>query len=199
MTKHHLCKTWFAAVVLAFSFFAVAGTAAAGWSVPAERDVIPNDGGGAACTVEGSQGSQTYDVYACTSDAVEEPIYYQTVEGSANPCRSHRYTVSGKNVFGMTLWKYRQRVFWCWNGATVTYVYRERYAVCCFPIWDFKGHTDSNCSSEHCGEKRGGSSAYIVTQGKFEACAVYIWACQRVYPRIWHIVRNNGSVSAGSA
>jgi hypothetical protein len=173
----------------------MAGASTAAGSPSTDRTY--NEDGGFACSVEGSQGSQDYDISYCTSEASEEPIYYQTVEGYRNPCRAVGYTVSGKNVFGMTLWRYRQSVFWCWNGSRITYVYRQRYPVCCFPVWDFKGHTDGSCASENCGEKAGGWTAYIATQGKFEACAFYGWSCQRTYPRIWHVIRGDGWWSAG--
>jgi hypothetical protein len=176
----------------------LAGSAGAvGGSGRASGERTYLDDGGFLCSTDGSQGSQDYDVSYCTAESSEEPVYYQTVEGSWNPCRTVQYTVVGKNVFGMTLWKYRQSVFWCWNGSRTTYVYRQRYPVCCFPVWEFEGHLYNSCASENCGERRGGWTAYLATQGKFKACAFYVWACQRAYPRIWHVVRGDGSSAAG--
>ena len=180
-----------AAAAVSAGALAFAGGAAA---VQPSYNDVPPDGCG---TIEGSQGSSDYDLGSCDTESSEDPIYYAAVDGYVNPCKSFSTDYVAKSLFQVTLFRYRQRTTWCWNGSKVTYVFRERYPLCCFPIWDFKGHTYNSCSSEYCSEKKGGWSAYVATQGKFTACALYWWACQNVYAGVWQTVYGNGTRTSG--
>ena len=185
MTRALRCLT--VGLAVCAGALALAGGAAA--VQPVYNDVPP-DGCG---TIEGVQGSPDYDLDSCALEGSEDPIYYAAVDGYVNPCKIVSVDYVAKSLVKITLFRYRQRTTFCWNGSKVTYVFRERYPVCCFPIWDFKGHTYNSCSSEYCTERKGGWSAYVATQGKFTACALYWWACQNVYAGVTQTVYGNGT------
>ena len=93
----------------------------------------------------------------------------------------------GKNLFGMTLWSYYQRIEWCANSSYITSRTRIRWGETSFPGWSFKGHT---------GSTTGGGVGYTYfrarTQGHF--CLIQYFSCvQNAYPWIDMTVRRNGT------
>jgi hypothetical protein len=72
--------------------------------------------------------------------------------------------------WGHVVYKYHQRVQWCWSGGVVTHVWRTRYPDigCCF--WQFFGNVGNNCASENCAEQTGRSFADLITVGQFRYC-----------------------------
>jgi hypothetical protein len=95
----------------------------------------------------------------------------------------------GKNLLGMTLWTYYQRIEWCSNGSTITSVTRLRWGEVSFPGWAFKGHTSSTTSGG-----KGYTSYRARTHGHF-CLAEYFSCVQNAYPWIDMTVRANGSWS----
>lgn len=102
-------------------------------------------------------------------------------------CRTATYSVSGKNVWGQTLYTYYQSIYWCYNGSTITSKSRSRYGRVGGLGWEFVG----NVSSQQWG---GVGSRYYRswTQGHFQLCVV--WGCiQHKYPQIDMTVNGNGT------
>ena len=100
-----------------------------------------------------------------------------------------------KNWFGVWLWRYTQQVTFCWNGAVVTYFYRDRWGevhnILGFSPWNYQGHIATNCQYEHCYPGRWGDWAEGAwTQGKFSACAGSV--CSYHYPFVNIVVYGNG-------
>jgi hypothetical protein len=87
---------------------------------------------------------------------------------SSSGCRTARAWIGLKNILGMYLWKYFQKLGWCWKGGSVTSAtprcegtWAEVYA----PVWDFKGHI--GCQY---GGGVGQSFVRRWRQGKFQLC-----------------------------
>jgi len=86
-------------------------------------------------------------------------------------------------VFGSKLWSYHQTIEWCWNGSTITSLYRNRWAEIHDFTWVFHDHIGDSTSGGI------GSWSYTAfTQGSFSQCLgsecwtyQYPWLEQRVY------------------
>jgi hypothetical protein len=102
-------------------------------------------------------------------------------------CRTKVAWIGAKNIIGTYLWKYFQKLGWCWNRGSVTSATprcRGTWAEVYFPLWDFKGHIDCDSS--------GGVGQSFVRrwrQGKFQLCAAY--CVQTKTP--WVNVRGTGT------
>jgi hypothetical protein len=102
-------------------------------------------------------------------------------------CRTKVAWIGAKNIIGTYLWKYFQKLGWCWNRGSVTSATprcRGTWAEVYFPLWDFKGHIECDSS--------GGVGQTFVRrwrQGKFQLCAAY--CVQTKTP--WVNVRGTGS------
>lgn len=105
-------------------------------------------------------------------------------------CRWAQVQVYYKNVFGMKLVAYFQRINWCYNGSTVTSHSRTRWGEAYAPFWQFKGNIGSS-------EAGGTGHTYYRswTQGSFALCLPYIGCGQYKYPWISMTVYRNGSWS----
>jgi hypothetical protein len=95
----------------------------------------------------------------------------------------------GKNLLGMTLWSYYQRIEWCSNGSWITSHTRIRWGEVSMPGWSFKGHIGSTTGGGN------GSTFYRArTQGHF--CLIQYFSCvQNAYPWIDMTVYRNGTYS----
>jgi hypothetical protein len=127
--------------------------------------------------VEPSEG------HSVGSGVYEEPILSKAAVG----CRTKVAWIGLKNMLGTFLWKYFQKLGWCWKRGEVTTATprcRGTWAEVYFPLWDFKGHI--GCDSS------GGVGQSFVRrwrQGKFQLCAA--WCIQTKTP--WVNVRGSGT------
>jgi hypothetical protein len=102
-------------------------------------------------------------------------------------CRTKVAWIGAKNIIGTYLWKYFQKLGWCWNRRSVTSATprcRGTWAEVYFPLWDFKSHVECDSS--------GGVGQSFVRrwrQGKFQLCAAY--CVQTKTP--WVNVRGTGT------
>jgi len=82
--------------------------------------------------------------------------------------KQRAYAARFKTWWGHVGWRYWQQVEFCYNGDTVTRLYRNRWPEtnCCF--WNFGGHTATNCDGEHCTLHYGHWNELIWTQGQFQ-------------------------------
>lgn len=112
-----------------------------------------------------------------------------TGSASASGCRTKVTWIGLKNIWGSFVWKYFQKLGWCWKRGNVTSATprcRGTWAEVYFPLWDFKGHIDCDSS--------GGVGQSFVRrwrQGKFQLCTAY--CLQTKTP--WINVRGTGSGS----
>lgn len=85
-------------------------------------------------------------------------------------CRTKTKSRAFRTWYGYTVWRYKQRVRWCFNGTRITSMERTRYPEvgCC--LWQFNGHVASNCRYETCFEKVGHFSETVTTVGSFKYC-----------------------------
>jgi hypothetical protein len=128
-------------------------------------------------TYEPSEG------HTAASGVFDEPLPLKAGTG----CRTKVAWIGIKNIFGSFLWKYFQKLGWCWKNGDVTTATprcRGTWAEVYFPLWDFKGHI--GCDSS------GGVGQSFVRrwrQGKFQLCAAY--CVQTKTP--WLNVRGSGT------
>lgn len=180
-----------------------AGSASASVGGP---DVPACDGG--PCVGDGTCGYNdppppSFDPSQSLAGCVEEytePTYY--LDAKHHPCQGHYEKYVGHGPFGNTLFKYRQLVSFCYNGSKITTTYRERgpYGQPWYgSLWHFDGNIFSNCTSEPCYEKAGGSSATIKTQGSFSTPCVTVFGvpvyCQSADPVIVQRMTATGGYS----
>lgn len=123
------------------------------------------------------------DAHSVASGVYDEPILSKAGTG----CRTKVAWIGVKNAFGSFLWKYFQKLGWCWKNGEVTAATprcRGTWAEVYFPLWDFKGHIECDSS--------GGVGQSFVRrwrQGKFQLCAAY--CVQTKTP--WVNVRGTGT------
>jgi hypothetical protein len=110
-------------------------------------------------------------------------------------CRQVRAYRQFKTWWGHVVWRYYQRVRWCWNGSVVTSLVRDRWpdTRCCF--WQFFGHVSSNCS-EYCTEKTGHAWENVQTVGSYRYCMA--WCGREINPGVSISVSGNGSWGYGT-
>lgn len=103
-------------------------------------------------------------------------------------CKALTVWRGGKNALGQFLWKYFQKIEWCYNGSYITAKTRLRWGEVYFPGWEFKGHI---------GNYESGGVGYwsyrAWTQGKFSLCPLSLGCIQHVYPWIDMTVYANGN------
>jgi hypothetical protein len=129
-------------------------------------DELPDEGvfGGRVVAVEESPDGTTYTEVSA--------VAFRPVVGAG--CRSVWAGRYRKSTAGITVWRYRQIIEWCWNTAhtRITSRYRERWGRTYVPLWHFRGHI---------GSATGGGVGYTYfrafTQGHFEFCFVQIGGC----------------------
>ena len=195
-----MVPTWILLAAAAAAAVAVGVCDAAAAKKPSvQPNMVADGGGGGSCDVTASTGLVEYDSAYCSGDEWEEPEYDAWTEYGASRCKTRIRTNYSHNIFGQTLWGYRQRLNFCWNGSRITYVDRQRFSLsCCYLLWEFKGHVYNSCATEFCHEKKGGWSAYIATQGSFQACYTPWGLCQTVISGIAQQAYGNGSMSSWS-
>ena len=104
-------------------------------------------------------------------DIMCSPVVTPTGAGCASRYAGRRR----ESAAGITVWRYRQEIEWCWNAARtrITSIYRTRWGRTYVPLWHFRGHIGNATSG---GE---GYSYYrAFTQGKFEWCT---WVTGCIY------------------
>jgi hypothetical protein len=128
-----------------------------------------------------------------TDTATESPPAY---ENSAGPCRTRWATVTRRNIFWVTMFKYNEQVRWCWKNNKITYFWRDRWPSDTHFGWAFDGHIGSNCIYEHCPNRGVGTySTDAYTQGQFHVCLKF---CVYKYPKIDIWVHGDGGSGATS-
>lgn len=110
-------------------------------------------------------------------------------QASVGGCRTLTTWRGFKLLIGIFAWKYKARIYWCWNGRKITSFRYRRWAEVYVPFWDFKGHI---AKSGYGGE--GLTYATRFTQGKFKQCAQF--CVQTKTPWIRQTVTRKGGWSA---
>lgn len=127
---------------------------------------LPDEGafGGRIVAGEESPEGTTYTEVAAVSS--------RPVLGAG--CRSVWAGRYRKSTAGITVWRYRQMIDWCWNTAhtRITSRYRERWGRTYVPLWHFDGHVGSST-----GGGVGSASFRAFTQGRFQFCFAQIGGC----------------------
>ncbi|NUP01799.1 MAG: hypothetical protein HOV97_09145 [Nonomuraea sp.] len=57
----------------------------------------------------------------------------------ATKCKTYETTKTAKNVFGSTLFKFHQKVTWCYNGSKITSASSKAWADSLASGWRYKG------------------------------------------------------------
>jgi hypothetical protein len=106
-------------------------------------------------------------------------------------CKVTQSELEARNVLGMRLWSYFEKINWCYSSGKISSKSRTRWAEVYAPFWAFKGHIGSTESGGV------GSSSYRAwTQGSFALCAPYVLCAQNRYPWIELTVFATGTASA---
>jgi len=122
---------------------------------------------------------------------------YWNGSASCRPATAFRKFV---NYYGYELFRYNERVTWCWNFGVIKSFYRERWPQSGGSLsnWQFDGNISSNCSLENCnGRGSGQFSATADTRGKFHACV--LWWCEERYPYVSLTVYANGTATQSTS
>ena len=101
---------------------------------------------------------------------------------------NYRIKVS-ENLYGMTLWKYISRTYWCWDGDKITndpHFTREGKPV--MAGWEFVGHIDKSTSGG-----KGEWEFRDYTQGHFKLCFPVLGCFEHAYPAITKVQYGDGS------
>jgi hypothetical protein len=192
LRRHFLLPGLLAAgIALAASGAAVAGTgsATAVGGAPPPAAIGPDQCVGGPTQSRGPAcGGEDYES-GYTEEGSDEDWFPNST------CRQVRAYRQFKTWWGHVVWKYYQRVYWCWNGSVVTYLNRDRWpdTRCC--LWQFFGHISSNCS-EHCNERVGHSWENVQTVGSYRHCAT--WCTREINPGVSISVSGVGSWGYGT-
>jgi hypothetical protein len=133
--------------------------------------------------VDPSSAFEPSEAHSVIAGVIDEPALSKPGAG----CRTKVVWIGIKNVLGSMLWKYFQKLGWCWRNGDVTTATprcRGTWAEIYFPLWDFKGHIG-------CDSSGGVGQAFVRRwrQGKFQLCAAY--CVQTKTP--WVNVRGSGT------
>jgi hypothetical protein len=116
-------------------------------------------------------------------------------------CRTATARRDRTNLFGINVYHYYERLYWCWSGGVIRYAYRDRWGTTNIPLWSWDGNVATNCQLEHC-NNRGVSStnAQVWTEGQFHAClgALGINYCEYKYPQVTIYYNGSGGASAST-
>ena len=110
---------------------------------------------------------------------------------SSGGCGTHTKTKIGKNAIGATLYRFRSRTAWCWDGTYITddptfNVYGSVHSA----LWEYVGVT-------HTSESGGEGYTYHTdfAQGHFRMCLPGIGCLQHRYPAISKAQYGDGDTS----
>lgn len=115
--------------------------------------------------------------------------------GGSRGCRSYQVRVDGKNIYGIRMFSYFQKIDWCYDGSKITNnPTRLRWGEVYAPFWLFDGYMGN---SESGGINQGSYRAW--TQGAFKYClGGDIGRIQHKYPWIDMTVYGYGSYSSST-
>ena len=185
------CEVRFLCVVAVLAALAVGGIAAE----PAYADECMGPPGPTSVVMVDATPSEGIDCGGNSSGYEDgynaddsDDFYYHHRDG--NCAVTGVRGVKRNTWWGHTVWRYHQRVSWCWNGNAVTALHRDRFVEvnCCF--WQWRGHIGSNCSSEHCNGQTGHYYQEVWTQGHFAHC--YTWCSHEQTPGVSMTVTGGG-------
>jgi hypothetical protein len=136
-------------------------------------DVIPPDGGaGYDGCYAGDIGNSTYIDGGCTTTVTDESMAGER-DLAGSTCKRALAQRVFRSWAGFIVWRYKERVKFCYNGSRVTSSQRFRWAEFANGggfYWDFQGHIANSCRYEDCSDQAGTWKTYYGTQGKFQAC-----------------------------
>ena len=133
-------------------------------------------------------------VVAYLKPARAEPfVESRTVsEGDIHPlgagCKEYTLGIDQYSAGGVWLWRYTQKIWWCYDGSKITAKIRDRWGETHAYGWEFVGHV-GNSESGGVGQ----SSYYAWTQGHFRLCLPGLGCIVHQYPWIWQRVYGNGN------
>jgi hypothetical protein len=159
-----------AASAVAVLALVLAGAATA---IPQPGLIPPDEGGTNLCPNPTWYGNEYLDGY-CFEEALPDSDSTYDAYNKVS-CKTVGYSRVFKSWTGFRVWRYVEKVRFCYNGTKVTQtLWRTRYpewlkAGASF-YWDFDGHIGNSCSTEGCSDQHGNFTAYYWTQGKFKAC-----------------------------
>jgi hypothetical protein len=117
-------------------------------------------------------GDPTFIDGACVTTLSDESVIGER-DLAGNVCKRVLAQRVFKSWSGFVVWRYKERVRFCYNGRIVTSSQRFRWAT--FEhgggmYWSFEGHVANSCRWEDCSDQEGTWKTYYGTQGKFQAC-----------------------------
>jgi hypothetical protein len=105
---------------------------------------------------------------------------------SLGACRTVEAWRKRTSSVGVLLWKYWQRIYFCWQSNKITYLFRSRggtvYTFCC---WDYQGHIGNSTSWNAKWSYRAFTEGKLYWYGP-------PWPMTKT-PEIWMTVYGNGS------
>ncbi|MEU4542332.1 hypothetical protein [Nonomuraea dietziae] len=125
---------------------------------PASADEIPEESALVGIETESITSKET---------TVDSP---DTSVPVVNKCKTTTRVGKGVNVYGNTLFKFHQKVSWCYNGKKITSVSSKAWADSTALLWTYKG-----IESEEISGGKGKTSYTAWRQGRF--CYVTHLSC----------------------
>lgn len=128
------------------------------------------------------------------SPLTDEPTATDTSRMVAGAgCRRVTGAITGKNVVGQMLWKFTQKVEWCWNAAhtKVTYRWQRATGATYYVGWDYEGLMPGSKVNAT------GAPYKVYNQGKFQQCLPLPWGetCPwKAFPFHEWTMRANGTI-----
>lgn len=124
-----------------------------------------------------------YEVVATGDDTVSDSGEWYGY-GAGN-CRTVEKTAWGKDLVGIKVYVWHQRVTWCWRDGAISSVFREHWPEVNVPLWQYDAMVETNCNvNDNCSGRTGGYSTTVTATAQFHACAIRGWLCQFKYPRL---------------
>lgn len=126
--------------------------------------------------------------YAVAREAVGAPLSQQDQASVlALSCWTWTVSVRATNIFGSTLWRYFQRIYWCRDGYRVWYPsVQRRWGEVYWPGWEYKGVIDRWSYGGH-------GYTYWTVGSQSHFCLIAYFSCvQNRYPWLEQTVRGSG-------
>jgi hypothetical protein len=151
-----------------------------------------------------ARADSTTDYYGITNATDDGALSLTTpAYDSGQWCRVATAYRRRRNLFGVRIYTYYERLSWCWSGGIIRYAYRDRWGtVGSVPLWSWDGNVATNCTYEHCNNRGvGTTNAQVWTEGQFHAClgALGINYCQYKYPQITIYYNGSGVATASTS